>query len=108
MHCKHYFSSNSSTMATPRVKITERKLHRHNADGLAWVGGGLVELDPRMTERYRLEVLVHELLHHMHPEWVEEEVGATVNGSERSSGAKVTAGSNTSQPAHSADASRRI
>jgi hypothetical protein len=71
---KHYFNSNSSTMATPRVKITERKLHRHKADGLAWVGGGLVELDPRMTERYRLEVLVHELLHHMHPEWVEEEV----------------------------------
>jgi hypothetical protein len=71
---EHYFNSNSSTMATPRVKVTERKLHRHKADGLAWVGGGLVELDPRMTERYRLEVLVHELLHHMHPEWVEEEV----------------------------------
>ena len=61
-------------MATPRVKITERKLHRHGADGIAWVGGGLIELDPRMGEQYRLEVLVHELLHHMHPEWNEEEV----------------------------------
>ena len=45
-------------MATPRVRVTERKLHRHKADGLAWVGGGLVELDPRLSEKYRLEVLV--------------------------------------------------
>jgi len=61
-------------MATPRIKITERKLHRHKADGLAWVGDGRIEIDPRLDEKYRLEVLVHELLHHMHPEWVEEEV----------------------------------
>jgi len=71
---KHYFNLNSSTIATPRVKITERKLHRHKADSLAWVGDGRVEIDPRLSEKYRLEVLVHELLHHMHPEWVEEEV----------------------------------
>jgi hypothetical protein len=61
-------------MATPRIKITERKLLRYNAIGIAWVGDGRVEIDPRLTEKDRLEVLVHELLHHMHPEWNEEEV----------------------------------
>ena len=61
-------------MATPRIKVTERKLLRHNAIGIAYVGDGRVELDPRLKESERLEVLVHELLHHMHPEWNEEEV----------------------------------
>jgi hypothetical protein len=47
---------------------------RHNAMGLAWVGDGLIEIDPRLKEKERIEVLVHELLHHMHPEWTEDEV----------------------------------
>jgi len=61
-------------MSTPRIRITERKLLRHNAVGIAYVGDGRIEIDPRLLEKDRMEVVVHELLHHMHPEWNEEEV----------------------------------
>lgn len=61
----------------PRLKVQERKLGRENALGLAWKGSGLIELDPRLKGRQRLEVLVHESLHHLFIDASEETVDAT-------------------------------
>lgn len=58
----------------PRVKVIERRLGREGALGQAYSGEGLIELDPRQSERSRLDTLVHELLHLLEPEWSESRV----------------------------------
>lgn len=58
-----------------RVRIVERKLGRERALGQA-IGCPvyLVEIDPRQSERERLDTLIHELLHLAHPSWSERRV----------------------------------
>jgi hypothetical protein len=58
-------------MNKPTVKI--RKLGRQRAYGL-YHDGGLIEIDPRVPVGDHLRVLIHEYLHHAHPEWTEEKV----------------------------------
>jgi hypothetical protein len=58
-------------MKTPRVN--KRKLGRERADGL-YLPDGTIEIDPRITGKRKLVVLIHEFLHHEHPEWTEEKV----------------------------------
>ena len=53
-------------------KIRERKLGRERADGQQ--EPGLIEVDPRLTAKRRLLVVVHECLHEVAPEWEEERV----------------------------------
>lgn len=61
-------------MSKPKLpEVVERKLGRHRADGLWWPSG-VIELDPRIKGRRRLEVLIHEMMHERHPHWTEEHV----------------------------------
>lgn len=53
--------------------ITERKLGRHGADGLCW-NDGTIEIDPRLTGKKRLEILCHEIIHHIATDWTEAKV----------------------------------
>jgi hypothetical protein len=53
--------------------VVERKLGRHKADGLYWPDG-TIEIDPRVTGKRKLEVLIHEWTHHRQPHWTEEHV----------------------------------
>lgn len=54
-------------------KVTERKLGRHNAVGLAW-DTNHIEIDPRQSSKEYLGTLIHEQLHLMFPEWSEKEI----------------------------------
>jgi len=56
-----------------RPKIVERKLGRHGADGLCW-NDGVIEIDARLKGKRRLEILIHEIDHYLHPEKTEDEV----------------------------------
>ena len=57
-----------------KVKVVERKLGRIGAYGAATISANLIELDPRMSERRRLTILVHEALHLAKWEMSEREV----------------------------------
>ena len=53
--------------------IKERKLGKHQARGLCW-SDGVIEIDERLRGMERLEVLIHEIDHHLHPDKSEEDV----------------------------------
>ena len=57
-----------------KVKVVERKLGRIGAYGMATLAQNLIELDPRMTERRRLTILVHEAIHLARWDLTEREV----------------------------------
>lgn len=57
----------------PPPSFKERKLGKHKARGLYWPDG-LIEIDERLRGMERLEVLLHEIDHHLHPDKSEEEV----------------------------------
>ena len=61
-------------MPRKRIQVSERKLGRERAMGLAWLDDNLIEIDPRYGGREWLYVLLHELLHHAFPDMPEEEV----------------------------------
>lgn len=54
-------------------KVIYRKLGREQAYGL-YTSGGPIEIDTRAKGQTLLRVLIHEYLHHLHPEWTEEKV----------------------------------
>lgn len=56
-------------MRHPRVRIA--KLGKNRAWGLY---DGTIHIDPRTKGKARLEVLIHEMAHHLWPEMSEEEV----------------------------------
>ena len=56
--------------------VTERKLGKHKADGLYWPDTKSIEIDPNLKPKRKMEVMIHELLHHRHPDWTEEKVNA--------------------------------
>lgn len=62
------------------IKVTERKLGKHKAMGLAH-SDGLVEVDPRQEAKDYLDTLIHELLHVIDPskEWSEATVERVAN-----------------------------
>jgi hypothetical protein len=53
--------------------IKERKLGKHRARGLCW-SNGIIEIDERLRGMERLEILLHEIDHHLHPDKAEEDV----------------------------------
>lgn len=59
--------------AITKPKIVARKLGRHGARGLCW-NDGVIELDERLKGKERLEVLLHEIDHHLHPDKTEVDV----------------------------------
>jgi hypothetical protein len=56
------------------TKVVERKLGRENAWGIADTETKIIELDPRMKPRKYMEILIHEKLHILEPEWSETKV----------------------------------
>lgn len=61
-------------MAEKPLKVTERKLGRHMAVGLAWTEDNHIEIDPRQASKEYLGTLIHEHLHILFPSWSEKEV----------------------------------
>jgi len=59
-----------------QITIVNRKLRREAALGLAWFDPdySLIELDPRMTPRRRLTILIHEAMHIAFPDMAESVV----------------------------------
>jgi len=53
--------------------ITERRLGQHKAHGLCWADGK-IEIDSRLRGKKRLEIVCHEILHHLYPELVEAKI----------------------------------
>ncbi len=51
----------------PNVRIVERKLGRENYYGCYHRDRQLIVLDPRLTEKKRCEILLHEALHAIFP-----------------------------------------
>ena len=50
-----------------KLKIVERKLGREKAWGLCWQGENLIELDPRLKGKKKLNLACHELAHLVFP-----------------------------------------
>lgn len=71
-----------------KIKVRYRKLGRHASKdesriyGLSWgyvqngkwTSNGLIEIDPRQSERKEMDTVAHELLHHEYPDLSEEAV----------------------------------
>jgi hypothetical protein len=57
--------------------VTEKKIWKYGADGLYHTEEEKIEIDPRLTPRRELVVIVHEYLHHIFPEWSESKVDKT-------------------------------
>ncbi len=56
------------------VKVSERRLGREKALGLAHHDQRLIEIDPRLSPRAWLSTLLHEAVHIAFPDMAEEEV----------------------------------
>jgi len=54
-----------------KIKVEDKDLSRWNAFGFATIETKLIELDHRIKGKTRLRYLIHELLHHLHPEMSE-------------------------------------
>ncbi len=54
--------------------VTERKLGRYKALGLAYVDSGEIHIDERLKGYEHLYVLIHEVLHIQNPKWSEAKV----------------------------------
>lgn len=67
------------TQMLRRPRVKERKLGREGADGLFWAEGklGIIEIDPRLSPKDRLDTIVHECLHHYNRRWSEAKVTKT-------------------------------
>lgn len=55
--------------------IQHRKLGKHRARGLCWPDG-LIEIDERLRGKERLEILLHEIDHYLHPDKEEDQVAS--------------------------------
>ena len=62
----------------PRIpkdtKVIYRKLGREKAYGIAHIGNNKIEIDPAVSKRKFIEILLHELLHIHNPEFSETKV----------------------------------
>ena len=56
------------------MEIQHKKLGREAAWGLAFEDYNLIQLDPRLVGKKRLEILIHEIFHIQNPEWSENMV----------------------------------
>lgn len=67
-------TKNSMSKEPKSTKIVYRKLGRENAWGIAHIGKNKIELDPTLKTKKHLEILLHEKLHLLNPEWSETKV----------------------------------
>jgi len=60
----------------PTLRIIQRKLGRHGADGRYLKGrkNAIIEIDPRQDPKNELDTLIHEALHHSFPDLDEDSV----------------------------------
>lgn len=56
------------------MKVVYRKLGKERADGQAHIDSKTIEIDPRLKGRRKMEVLIHEALHILNPEFSETKV----------------------------------
>jgi hypothetical protein len=62
-----------------KIKLRERKLWRENAQGMAHQGEGLIEVDPRLNARDRMNTEIHECIHLCFPDLTERNVRAVTH-----------------------------
>ena len=55
-------------------KVVDKKLGRNQAVGQMVWDKNIIEIDPRQTPPDYLDTLIHEKLHHLFPDWKEDEV----------------------------------
>lgn len=56
------------------TSITNRKLGRYKAVGLAYTDTGEIHIDERLKGYEHLYVLIHEILHIQNPKWSEAKI----------------------------------
>ena len=56
------------------MKVVYRKLGKERADGQALIEDGIIEIDPRLKGRRKMEVLIHEAIHLLNPDFSETKV----------------------------------
>jgi len=56
------------------MKIIYRKLGREKAWGQAYCGDNIIEIDPALRGKHKLEIIIHEAMHILNPEWDENEI----------------------------------
>ena len=56
------------------MKVVYRKLGKEKAWGQAHTDSNMIEIDPRLKGRKKMEILIHESLHILNPEWSETKV----------------------------------
>lgn len=57
-----------------KIKVVIKRLGKEKALGQAWIDDGIVEIDPRLSPKRFLTILVHEVLHCLEPKWSESKV----------------------------------
>lgn len=55
-------------------KVVYRKLGKERARGRALIGENIMEIDDRLRKKELMEILIHEKLHLLNPEWSETKV----------------------------------
>lgn len=56
------------------MKVVYRKLGKEKAWGQALIDENIIEIDPRLRARKKMQILIHEALHILNPEWSESKV----------------------------------
>jgi len=54
--------------------VVERRLGKHNADGLYWEQQNVIEIHPDLDAKNEIYVTCHEYNHYLHPDWTEKQV----------------------------------
>lgn len=57
-----------------KTKVIERHLGKEKALGIAHIGANKIEIDTRLRKKKYLEILLHEKLHLLNPEWSETKI----------------------------------
>ena len=61
-------------LQTSKIKVVKKKLGRNKAWGLAYKEKGEVHIDERLKGKDLLDTLIHELIHILQPDLIEEKV----------------------------------
>lgn len=56
-----------------KIQVSRRKLGKERAHGLAWQHLKKIEIDPRLTPKKELEILIHEAAHIVFPTMAEKD-----------------------------------
>ncbi len=66
-------------MSRKNPKVINKKLGRNRAVGQMVYDKNVIEIDPRQTPQDYLDTLIHEKLHHLFPDWAEDEILTKAN-----------------------------